>query len=402
MNAELQTVESIGQLTVQERAVIALGQREHEQELIALAASTTDIVAITNADGYKQVHAARMALVGRRVQIQKLSKDARDDATKFGKACIAEERRLIALIEPEEIRLDALETEHDKKIAAEKQARIDAEIKRVADINQRIADIRDLAKFSAAAGPGFIAPRLAQAEAIFIDETYAEFATTAENAKTAAVAGIKEMLAAAVQRAAEQEELNKLRAANAKREADERAEREKRESEERARQESIDRKVREEQRVKAEAERIAREKNEAALAEIKAIDHQTVIAITGRPGHVKGRTIEGLDTLISETETWPITEEKFGALLASAEAIKVSTLSRLKDLREKLAKEIDDARIRAEAEQREAETVRAPVVRHVRPTDAEIIKVISDYYCAPTQQVVEWLVSLDLRALAVA
>jgi hypothetical protein len=379
------------ELTVVERAVIALGQREHEQELIALAASTSDIIAITNSDGYKQVHAARMALVSRRVQIQKLAKDARDDATQFSKACIAEEKRLVALIQPEELRLDALETAHDKKIAAEKQARIDAELKRIADIQQRIGEIRDLAKFSAAAGPGFIEPRLVKAEAIVIDESFAEFAGQAQDAKTAAVAGIKEMLAAAVQRAADQEELAKLRAANAKRE-----------TEERARQESIDRQTREEQRIRDEAERAAREKHESALAEIRSIDHQMVIAITGRPPHVKGRTLEGIDILIAETEGWTITEEKFGVLLASAEAVRTSTISRLKDLREKTAKALDDARLESEKREREADTVRVPVVRFTRPSDAEIIKVLADHYGASIQQVTEWLMRLDLRALAVA
>ena len=104
-------------LTVQERASVALGSAKHEAKLVELAKQSTAIVAITNPAAYKELHTARMALKTERVNLEKEGKAAREDATKFSKAVIVEEARLIAIIEPEERRLEAIQTEHDEREA---------------------------------------------------------------------------------------------------------------------------------------------------------------------------------------------------------------------------------------------------------------------------------------------
>ncbi len=128
-------------LTVIERASVALGSSKKAEELTALALQSRSITAITNTAGYDECHSARMALKNERVSIAKLGKDARDDATKFSKAVIEEEKRLIGIIQPEETRLQAIQDAHDAKMEAEKAAKAQAEANRIAEIQRKIAAI---------------------------------------------------------------------------------------------------------------------------------------------------------------------------------------------------------------------------------------------------------------------
>lgn len=74
------------QLTVVERASVALGSSALEIHLNDLVKKHADITAIANKDGREQVHAAAMALRKQRTTIAAAGKGARDDATKFCKA----------------------------------------------------------------------------------------------------------------------------------------------------------------------------------------------------------------------------------------------------------------------------------------------------------------------------
>lgn len=129
-------------LTVQDRAALALNSTKTEQDLRALAVKNVAIVAVIDKAGRDQAHGAAMELKRVRTHIEKLSKEAREDATKFSKAVIAETTRLVAIVEPEEIRITALRDAWDEeqaRIKAEKEA---AERARVMAINQNIANIR--------------------------------------------------------------------------------------------------------------------------------------------------------------------------------------------------------------------------------------------------------------------
>ena len=101
------------ELTVVQRAAIALQSETAAAHLIALAASTKDMAAPTNRAGRDQCHAAAMAALKARTAVVNAAKEARADATAFSKAVIAEEARLVALIEPEEIRLKSLRDAYD-------------------------------------------------------------------------------------------------------------------------------------------------------------------------------------------------------------------------------------------------------------------------------------------------
>lgn len=192
------TKEEVTALTVTERAAIALQSGKLALELTELADSTKDIVTITNKDGRAQCHAAYMVAKNTRIGIEKLGKAARDDANNFSKACVAEENRLVALIEPEEARLMKLRDGFDAKEKAEKEAKEAAERQRIAAIKKKIDAFAELA--SNAMNPDAKAADaqavLDQVSAIEIDGAYAEFHGDAAEARGLAIQRIKETLTA--------------------------------------------------------------------------------------------------------------------------------------------------------------------------------------------------------------
>jgi hypothetical protein len=212
------------ELTVIQRAVKALGyDAEREKALVELAGKSTDIKAITNKAGYEQVHAARIVLKNTRVEIQRLGKGAREDATKFSKAVIAEENRLISLIEPEETRLECMQTQWDADREAERVAAIAAEEQRVEALEERVVELRGNRMLSPTSGSNLIGQHIEDVERITVDDSFQEYRNQAEEAKAIGLAWLRELHAAAVAHEAEQarikaerEDLEKQRAAQKK------------------------------------------------------------------------------------------------------------------------------------------------------------------------------------------
>lgn len=130
-------------LTLPERAAVALGSSKTETDLRELVKQSADIVAVNNAAGRDQAHRIAMNLKAARVAIEKTGKAAREDAVAFGKAVIAEEKRLVGIVEGEETRVFGLRDSWDAKIEAGRQAKIDAEIARTAAIADAIEGIRE-------------------------------------------------------------------------------------------------------------------------------------------------------------------------------------------------------------------------------------------------------------------
>lgn len=125
-----------------ERAAIALESTKTEQHLIALATKHQSITVVKDKAGREQAHGAYMELMRARTTVEKASKEAREDATKFSKAVIAEAARLVAIVEPEEARLkDARDVwdNEQARLKAEAEAR---ERARVLAITERIAAIK--------------------------------------------------------------------------------------------------------------------------------------------------------------------------------------------------------------------------------------------------------------------
>lgn len=249
-------------LALVERAVAALKIKASEKDLIEMAASSRAITTITNTDGYAQCHAARMTLKNQRIEIEKTSKEVREDAVAFNKAVIALEKRFIGLIEPEESRLGKLEKEWDDAREAERQAKVEAELKRVADLQERIAELRGNQNLTASSGSKLIAEHLADLQAIPVDESFEEMQQQAADAKGAGLKRLADLHIAALAHEAEQariqaerEELARLRAEEQKRQAEERT------------------RIADEERAakaaRAEEERKAREAREAEEARLR-------------------------------------------------------------------------------------------------------------------------------------
>jgi len=258
-------------LTPIQRAAVALGSTEHERRLMELAQQSKSIVAITNTASYQECHGARMTLKSERVALEKLGKGAREDAQAFAKCVITEEKRLVAIILPEETRLQAIQDAHDAIVEAQKQAAAQAEAKRIAAIQDRIAQI--------VASPGLMVGKTSQdmVNALTLlkgvdDESWAEeFTPLAKDARQKALETLTLMVAGAKAQeetkriedariAAEKEELFRLREEARQRDEREASERQVREKEEKRLQAARD----------AEAAKIA----DAQKAEQKRLDAQ--------------------------------------------------------------------------------------------------------------------------------
>ncbi len=138
------TAQPVNALALPERAAIALGSAKAETDLLALVEKSKDIVLVNSKDGREQAHRMAMDLQTARTTITKVGKLAREDATAFSAAVLAEERRLIALTSTEETRVFKLRDDYD---AIEKAAKAEAERierERVAAIMDRIQEIRDI------------------------------------------------------------------------------------------------------------------------------------------------------------------------------------------------------------------------------------------------------------------
>lgn len=125
-----------------ERAALALNSTQTERDLRELATKHASIQAIKDDAGREQAHRAAMEVKRARTAIEKTAKEARDDATKFSKAVIAEQNRLVAIIEPEEQRLLTLRDGWDVEQEKAREAAAAAERFRVEQIMGRIDAIK--------------------------------------------------------------------------------------------------------------------------------------------------------------------------------------------------------------------------------------------------------------------
>jgi hypothetical protein len=263
------------ELTVIERAAIALGADEGEKELIALSKKYTDIVEIKNPAGRSQCHAAAMELADTRIVTDKKGKAAREDANAFQKAVIAEVARRVAIIKPEEDRLLALRDEWDEARAAEKRAALEAEQKRVDGIKARIESFMlDAMKAAHGSAAQIDAEATRISETVISLDEFGEFTGEAQDKRDRTVRWLRERHPFAVEHEAEQERLAVERAEferqRAEQEEKDRFAAAVRAAEEagiKAERAEIKRQQDEIAAAKAEQERIAREAREAAEAE---------------------------------------------------------------------------------------------------------------------------------------
>ena len=138
-------------LTIPARAAIALQFTAAEAHLRELLAGTVGITSVTNRAGREECHKAAMAITKARTAIVSAGKTARDDANAFSKAVIAEERRLIGIVEAEETRLKGLRDAWDAEQARIREEAERKEKARIDGILARIQILRDYPGMAATA-----------------------------------------------------------------------------------------------------------------------------------------------------------------------------------------------------------------------------------------------------------
>jgi len=202
-------------LTVVERAAVALGSSKAETELTALALQSKSITSVTSPDGRTECHAAAMTAKTARIGIEKAGKAARDDATQFSKAIIAEEKRLVDLIAPEETRLITLRDAWDEKIAADKAAKAEAERIALAAIMKRIDTIRSWPLSVTEATSESVLDEIEHLEAMEIDDSFKDYYGEATEAKAVSLQKLREIYSARVRAEAESIRIKQEREAEA-------------------------------------------------------------------------------------------------------------------------------------------------------------------------------------------
>ncbi len=330
------------ELTVVERAIAAFDEKE--EELRELAARSADIVAITNKAGYQQVVAARIALKTRRVEIAKHGKQVRDEATKFSKAVIAQEDRLIALIEPEEQRLARLQDAHDSEQLRISVEKAEAETRRVEALKARVEAIRCLPDDCWMESTAEILTTLNTAKAMTIGEDFQEFK---EQAQSALFSAIQSLEGIHCKRLADDAEKEKMRL---------------------EREELIKLRAETERLQKAERDRLAEDERKA---------HAERDAESARQAE--------------ELRQQKATQEAENARVRAEQAAEAK---RLADERKELERQQEHERqVKVAEEKRRAEQARLANMKP--PARDELIAVLMKHYSVPAYKVGEWLSAID-------
>lgn len=381
-----------------ERAVVALGSSALEIHLNDLVKKNADIVAIANKDGREQVHIAAMVLRKQRTDISKTGKDARDDAAKFCKAVIEEEKRLIAIIEPEECRFIKMRDEWDAEREAEKQAAIAKEAMRRKHIEEMIDAIRNTVFVSPREASASIEAIIAATEALDVSEAiYEEFAPAAARAKAEALESLRETLDLAKCNEADQARSIKAeQEAAAAQLAAERAEMERQlaEAQEQARIAAEKAEAeRKEAAAKMEAERaemekaLAEQRAQAAAERKRMEDEQEAFRAQQAEFNRQKEELHRIeDERAAEAKRQQDEIDRAKAAAAKAEADRIAAEKAEAD-------RVERARIQAAAEAaKQAEELAERLKREANtPQAGEIVTLIADHYRISNDAALDWL-----------
>lgn len=366
-------------LTVEARAAVALKTSETEKHLRALAAKNIDIVAILNKAGREQAHGAAMELKRARVDIEAAGKAARDDATKFSKAVITEEKRLVAIIEPEETRLLGLRDKWDDAQAAIKAEAERKERARIVAINERISELRGYVNLA-------LGCRTAERVSALLEkltaneitaELYQEFESEAAVVKESALARMGEILA---QKKADEDERARVKA-----EQDAAAEALRKEREE------LDAAQAEAKRIAAEAEakvRAAAEEMAAQRAAFEAEQEAARQALQAQASQIASeraalevtKSVEAHDKEVAAYAAAVFVPIQASALVETAQAAT-----------ETVAEDVIELAPAGESLSMEVEPP--------RPTDADIVHAVAAAFATTYDTALSWLEELDFHEL---
>lgn len=317
---------------------------------------------VKTSKGMDDAKTARAAVREPRYEIERVRKAAKAPILKLGKELDDRAKEITAQIAAIEDPIHEQIANEEARKEAEKQAKIAAEQQRVADLQQRVNELRGNLMLTPMSDPELIAGHIADVSGIVVDDSFEDFKERATEAKAAGLARLQTLRDAAVARVsdearlkAERAELEQLRAEQTRRANDERARIVEEERQAKA--------ARDAEAAKQAAElKAAREKQEAeAAAERKRIADEEAVA----------------------------------------KAIRDAETKKLADDRAVFERQQEHAKRTREAEElKKAEQARIASLR--KPDDAELIGVLSAHYRAPVDKVVEWLLSIDFSKMEAA
>jgi hypothetical protein len=359
-------------LTVVARAALALGSDKARTELAELVKKSANIVEVKNSAGREECHSAAMVLVRARTNIEKIGKAARDDATKFSKAVIAEEKALISITQPEEDRLLGLRDAWDAARAAEKAEAERVERERVAAIHARIGRIKGFATLALECRTSAKVEELIERLMAEPAEGFEEFAEEAANARGLTLARMKEISDAKLLDEQERARIAAEQEAERQRLAAERAELERQQAEARAAQDRLDA----ERRAQAEADAAELARQRAALAEENARINAE---------HERQRAAQAAEAarLAEERAALERQHAQTAAALAAATSIPEPLKSALTDVVTALAPD--------------------PVIQMIepaqqqRPTDIQIVEAVAAHFGVAEPVALSWLIDIDVE-----
>ena len=249
-----------------------------EMGLNALRMSYEGVVfEVTTTKGLDDAKAARSEIREPRYEVERIRKAAKAPLLAIGKRLDSEAARITAELEKIEGPIHAQIQAEEARKEAEKQARIDAEVKRVQAIQERIADLRGNQTLSPTSGAGVIMDAINALDSVQIGDSFAEFQPQATDVKATALLKLWKLHVAAVEHQEEQErikreraDLAKLRAEQEERDRVAKAERDYEESIAQAkrnaeREEQVAAAKAHAEELRLEREQIARDREEARL-----------------------------------------------------------------------------------------------------------------------------------------
>lgn len=291
---------------------------------------------------------------------------------KIGKLLESAYKEIETAVEPLEGRFDASIKAQEAIKEQERQAKIAAEQKRLSDIQDRITELRSAAGGRVVNAPSaLILEYIADLEKIPVDDTFAEFRQQAEDAKSGALAALKDAHAQRVEQEAEQArikaeraELARLREEQAARDAADRA---------RLAQEEADAKVRRDaEEAQARAQRAA---DDAKAAEARKAEQDRLDALSAELGRQRERLAEAQahqDRALAAIEA-QAAKDREPAPLPAPEPQPAPALSQ---------------------EPPAPAPYQRPASAPDRPTADEIVTILAEYYGRDRSEVIGWLMDL--------
>lgn len=299
-------------------------------------------------EGMETAKKDRAEVRGYRIALEKKRVEIKAPALERSRQIDIEAKRiteeLLALEGPPDAAIKA----EEQRAEAAKQAKIDAELKRVAGIQERIEAIRATVNFilmNQYVPPTSIQDYISQVEAVAIDDSFAEFRQQAEDAKTATLARLRDLHKAAVDREAEQV------------------------------------------RVKAEREELARLRADQDAREAADRQRREAEEATAKAARDE-QTRNGAENLRVQREAQEAEQKRLDEARAKLEADQRADVERKRVERE--------ASEKAEAARQKA----AARAKRKRPAKGEIVKVLADHYDADEKRVEEWLTELFAGVVA--